>query len=568
MKPIRRLFSILQGAATTRREPRAATSQKRRCAWATGLLAAFPIMMAGQAQGAVTMRVDALPIDEPVRAYVTVTDDAGDPVSGLAADAFTVTVDGVPIAAPTVTLPPEVSDQRVSVVFAMDYSGSVQVAARDAMEAAVSEFIDTMSVGDYAGILKFNITNPNQASMVQPFTAIDGAGNTALLAAVTSDYPGAGTNLFDAVVLATQQFTAPPVPLPPGPKAIILVSDGGENRSTADINEAVAAANAAGVTVFTIGIGNVSPSSILNALAVQTGGTYYPTVSDEEISEAYLTISQLLNNEYLISFDSAINDCAEHTLEVSVAGQAAPASADFTRCAPVLAPDLRNLTQAQATTALTDLGLTLGTVTQRNHATVDAGLVMGQTPPAGTEVSPGSAVNIVVSLGPVQVTVPDVVGKTQAEASTMLTAAGLTVGTVTQASSSTVGAGSVISQSPNGGASADEGSSVNLTISSGPAKVTVPNVVGQTQSAATTALTGVGLTVGTVTQQASSSVAAGSVISQTPASGSSVDAGSAVSLVVSSGKPPSSGGGGGATGPFMVLGVMLLGLVRNRRRRT
>ena len=65
--------------------------------------------------------------------------------------------------------------------------------------------------------------------------------------------------------------------------------------------------------------------------------------------------------------------------------------------------------------------------------------------------------------------------------------------------------------------------------------VSVPNVVGLTQAAATSAITGVGLVVGTVTTASSSTVPSGSVISQTPAAGTSVAAGSAVNLVVSSG---------------------------------
>ena len=65
----------------------------------------------------------------------------------------------------------------------------------------------------------------------------------------------------------------------------------------------------------------------------------------------------------------------------------------------------------------------------------------------------------------------------------------------------------------------------------------MPNVVGLTQSAATTAITGAGLTVGTVTTASSTTVPAGSVISQSPVSGTQVSVGSAVSLVVSSGLP-------------------------------
>jgi hypothetical protein len=72
-------------------------------------------------------------------------------------------------------------------------------------------------------------------------------------------------------------------------------------------------------------------------------------------------------------------------------------------------------------------------------------------------------------------------------------------------------------------------------VSSGPAQVTVPNVVGLTQAAATTAITGAGLTLGTVTTQSSPTVASGSVISETPIAGASVSSGSTVNLVVSSG---------------------------------
>ena len=69
---------------------------------------------------------------------------------------------------------------------------------------------------------------------------------------------------------------------------------------------------------------------------------------------------------------------------------------------------------------------------------------------------------------------------------------------------------------------------------SGCAKVAVPNVEGLTQDAATTAISGAKLKVGTITQQTSNTVATGKVISQEPASGGSVVQGSPVNLVISS----------------------------------
>jgi hypothetical protein len=68
-----------------------------------------------------------------------------------------------------------------------------------------------------------------------------------------------------------------------------------------------------------------------------------------------------------------------------------------------------------------------------------------------------------------------------------------------------------------------------------PIQVAVPNVVGDTQAAATTAITGARLVVGTVTTQASSTVPSGDVISESPSAGTSVNSGSAVNLVVSTG---------------------------------
>src|SRR6202166_743507 len=137
--------------------------------------------------------------------------------------------------------------------------------------------------------------------------------------------------------------------------------------------------------------------------------------------------------------------------------------------------------------------------------------------------------------GCAKVTVPNVEGLTQDAATTAITAAKLTVGTVTQQTSNKVATGKVIRQDPASEAAVAQGSPVNLVISSGPQMVTVPNVEGLTQDPATTAIIAAKLMVGTVTQQTSNTVAAGNVISQDPANGSSVAQGSPVNLVISSG---------------------------------
>jgi len=207
--------------------------------------------------------------------------------------------------------------------------------------------------------------------------------------------------------------------------------------------------------------------------------------------------------------------------------------------ATVSVPNVVGNTQAAATTAITAAGLVVGTVTTASSATVPAGSVISESPVAGTSVAQGSSVNLVVSSGPAQVAVPNVVGSTQAAATTAITGAGLVLGTVTTASSTTVAAGNVISESPVAGTQVNVGSAVNLVVSSGPAHVSVPNVVGNTQAAATTAITAAGLVVGTVTTASSATVPSGNVISESPVAGTSVAPGSSVNLVVSTG--PSNG---------------------------
>jgi len=89
----------------------------------------------------------------------------------------------------------------------------------------------------------------------------------------------------------------------------------------------------------------------------------------------------------------------------------------------------------------------------------------------------GSAVALVVSSGPLQVATPDVVGLTQAAATTAITNAGLTLEPITTASSVAVPSGSVISQTPAAGAQVVVGSAVALVVSSGPTTVLEEDIV-------------------------------------------------------------------------------------------
>ena len=140
-------------------------------------------------------------------------------------------------------------------------------------------------------------------------------------------------------------------------------------------------------------------------------------------------------------------------------------------------PALRRLTLAQATAALRAAQLKLGDTTQAYSPTVATGHIIESTPAAGVEITPGTAVSVVVSKGPQPVTVPDVHGKAVADATSMLTKLGLQV-TTTQVFNDTVKAGIVISSSPGPGTTLRAGATVNLVVSKGPQLFAVPDVSG------------------------------------------------------------------------------------------
>jgi eukaryotic-like serine/threonine-protein kinase len=132
--------------------------------------------------------------------------------------------------------------------------------------------------------------------------------------------------------------------------------------------------------------------------------------------------------------------------------------------------------------------------------------------------------------------VPDLTGKTLAQAQTAIEAAGFTVGDVTEAADDAVPAGSVVSQDPAAGATADKGSAVALAVSTGPAAVQVPNVMGMDVADAQQALTEAGLGYETAYEY-DLRAPADQVMGQLPAPGEPAAKGSSVGLLVSKGVP-------------------------------
>lgn len=209
----------------------------------------------------------------------------------------------------------------------------------------------------------------------------------------------------------------------------------------------------------------------------------------------------------------------------------------------IVVPDVSGKDESEAQKALEKAGFEKIT-SEAVYSDKEQGTVIGTTPSAGSKATKETEIKMQVSKGTEKIRVPDVTGKSENDAKSALTSAGLTVGSVTTDYSDTREAGQVISQDPVGGTKVTKGTSVTLVVSLGKKpeqKISVPGIVGVDEGTAGQMLSSAGLSLGYTTYEWNDSVPAGKVVSCDPGVGSSLSKGSAVNIVVSKG--PNSGGG-------------------------
>lgn len=196
-------------------------------------------------------------------------------------------------------------------------------------------------------------------------------------------------------------------------------------------------------------------------------------------------------------------------------------------------PNVVGMTKEDAIKALNKLGLGYKAVTQSSD-TVAEDCVISQGNVGGSKVEKNSQIVLTISSGKEnkEVSVPNVKGRSEQEARELIEAANLVV-SVDYEYSDTVDAGNVIKYSPSG--SVSEGSTVTISVSRGKkvTNVTVPNVLGMSESLASQTLDSANLKV-TVKYETSSKAEYGTVTSQTPYSaGDSVPSGTTITIYVS-----------------------------------
>ena len=218
----------------------------------------------------------------------------------------------------------------------------------------------------------------------------------------------------------------------------------------------------------------------------------------------------------------------------------------------ITVPYVVGKTQAEATAAITSAGLQVGNITEAYDEKVEAGKVISQDPKGETKANDGAKVNLVISQGGEQVTVPDLENMTANKARAALQKLGLKDASGTAEYSDSIDKNHVARQEPAAGSKVSKGATITYYLSAGKEGKDVPDVKGKSEGDAMAILQNAGFKV-TTQYESSSTVDQGKVISQTPEAGSSQKEGDTINLTVSTGKSThsvsASAGAGGSVSP-------------------
>ncbi len=193
-------------------------------------------------------------------------------------------------------------------------------------------------------------------------------------------------------------------------------------------------------------------------------------------------------------------------------------------------PDLQGDALAQAGDRLSALGLTLGEVDSLHHPSVDSGRVVGQAPLPGQLARPDAPVRVTVSLGPERRPVPDVARLRGDRALMVLEASGFDV--AVDSVEDEAPKGRVLEVDPGPGTELPLPGHVQVTVSLGPPRVTMPDLLGMTQDEALDSLDVLGLSVAAVDTVFRFGRDQGLVVEQAPPADSLLERGAAVRISV------------------------------------
>ncbi|MBV8200205.1 MAG: VWA domain-containing protein, partial [Acidobacteria bacterium] len=223
-----------------------------------------------------------------VELYTSVLDRRGRPVLGLAQKDFSVSEDGV---RQTVSRFERVNDLPIHAVVVLDSSGSMEKALPQARDAALGFLKNTIQPKDRAAVVTFN-DHPNISVKFSNDLDILAGGLAGLKAE-------RGTSLWDTIIFTLFYFNGVK-----GQRAILLLTDGRDESSRFTYDDALEDARRAGVTIYTIGLGEDIEKRKLTKLSEETGGRAFFIKSAAELGAIYATIQEDLRSQYLVAYQS------------------------------------------------------------------------------------------------------------------------------------------------------------------------------------------------------------------------------------------------------------------------
>jgi VWFA-related protein len=265
-----------------------------------------------------------------VTLYITVADEDGDPlVPPLAKGQFVLSENGTQIAPGDITFDDTVTSPK-SIALVLDISYSMGDDAINEMQAAAENFINSPNFepGDEAEIIRF--AKSIELATFTTFTS----NKVVLIDAIQADLPPNNDDFrkFTAMYDAVEQAVTDTAAQGPGRRqAVVVIADGRDNASAADLNELIDQALEEGVPVFTIGLGDVN-AEIMQQLADETGGQYYFALDETKLQDIYDQISAIISSQYTLEFDSAssCNDIISLDVVVTDGGLQGEDSRDVT----------------------------------------------------------------------------------------------------------------------------------------------------------------------------------------------------------------------------------------------
>jgi Ca-activated chloride channel homolog len=242
-----------------------------------------------------TIKVPVYYVDVPL----TVIDKKGRLVIMMTKDDFSLFEDGK---SQDITYFSRETDLAMRIGLLIDTSNSIRDRFHFEQQAAIDFLTDTIRRGkDEAFVLSFDAA---------PLIIQDYTGDVEKLsAAIHSLQPGGVTSLYDAIFLACREklyFFPPPEPYLR--KVMILISDGEDNHSEHTREEALAMAQKAGVTIFTISTNRSGAEErgdkVLKRFAQETGGKAFFPFEASDLAEDFRAIGRDLRTQFLIDYVS------------------------------------------------------------------------------------------------------------------------------------------------------------------------------------------------------------------------------------------------------------------------